>query len=95
MNLAQQGQCWFKERENLRSLCCAIVCFSYACKGQLRGKSIQDDSRYLLQKGLINMNQLTDVSKRNGWQPYYFLGVMREIIKNDLELDSARRQEEM
>ena len=68
MNLAQQGQCWFKERENLRSLCCAIVCFSYACKGQLRGKSIQDDGRYLLQKGLVNMNQLTDVSKRNGWQ---------------------------
>ena len=68
MNLAQQSQCWFKERENLRSLCCAIVCFSYACKGQLRGKSIQDDSRYLLQKGLVNMNQLTDVSKRNGWQ---------------------------
>ena len=29
------------------------------------------------------------------FQPYYFLGVMREIIKNDLELDSTRRQDEM
>ena len=30
------------------------------------------------------------------FQPYYFLGVMREIIKNDLELsDSARRQAEI
>jgi len=85
INLAQQGQCWIKDKENLRRLCCAAVTFPYACKAQLRGVSIMEDGAYLLQRGLINPAQLEIVSKRNGWQPYYFLGAMRAAINIELE----------
>mmetsp|Transcript_32876 Transcript_32876/g.70993 ORF Transcript_32876/g.70993 Transcript_32876/m.70993 type:complete len:622 (+) Transcript_32876:124-1989(+) len=85
IHIAQQGQCWIKDKENLRCLCCAAVTFPYACKAQLRGATIMEDGAYLLQRGLINPAQLELVSKRNGWQPYYFLGVMRAAINNELE----------
>jgi len=85
IHLAQQGQCWIKDKENLRRLCCAAVTFPYACKAQLRGVTIMEDGAYLLQRGLINPAQLEIVSKRKGWQPYYFLGVMRAAINIELE----------
>ena len=44
-----------------------------------------EDGAYLLQRGLINPAQLEIVSKRNGWQPYYFLGAMRAAINIELE----------
>lgn len=85
INLAQQGQCWIKEKESLRLLCCAVIGFPFACKCQLRGESIQVDGENLLLKGLINQTQLETITKRRGWEPYYFLGAMREAINNGLE----------
>eukprot|EP00585_Thalassiosira_rotula_P010258 CAMPEP_0196143088 /NCGR_PEP_ID=MMETSP0910-20130528/12608_1 /TAXON_ID=49265 /ORGANISM="Thalassiosira rotula, Strain GSO102" /LENGTH=501 /DNA_ID=CAMNT_0041404481 /DNA_START=188 /DNA_END=1693 /DNA_ORIENTATION=+ len=89
INLAQQGQCWIKDKQSLRRLCCAVVTFPYACKAQLRGASIMEDAEYLLQRGLINPAQLAVVTKRNGWQPYYFMGAMRAAINHDLEKSKA------
>eukprot|EP00580_Thalassiosira_gravida_P016481 CAMPEP_0201676062 /NCGR_PEP_ID=MMETSP0494-20130426/40989_1 /ASSEMBLY_ACC=CAM_ASM_000839 /TAXON_ID=420259 /ORGANISM="Thalassiosira gravida, Strain GMp14c1" /LENGTH=564 /DNA_ID=CAMNT_0048158683 /DNA_START=28 /DNA_END=1722 /DNA_ORIENTATION=- len=89
INLAQQGQCWIKDKQSLRALCCAIVTFPYACKAQLRGASIMEDGEYLLQRGLLNSDQLAIVTKRDGWQPYYFMGAMRAAINIDLEKSKA------
>ena len=84
INLAQQGQGSFTEKENFRRLCCLIVCFAFACKNQLHGLSIEADGEYLLSRGLMNRNEFDQVIKRPGWQPYYFLGALREIIDVDL-----------
>ena len=63
-----------------------MATFPFACKCQLRGETIaKDESQYLLRKGLINETQLQAVSSRRGWEPYYFLGAMREAINNGLE----------
>ena len=86
INLAQQGQSSFHDKENLRRLCCLIVNFAFACKSQLYGRSIEDDGDYLLKRGLISKEELQTVASRLGWQPYYFLGGMREIIDKDLQL---------
>ena len=85
INLAQQGQSSFHDKENLRRLCCLIVNFAFACKSQLYGMSIEDDGDYLIKRGLISKEELQTVASRLGWQPYYFLGGMREIIDKDLQ----------
>jgi hypothetical protein len=48
--------------------------------------SIEADGDYLLARGLINTSELQTVASRVGWQPYYFLGGLREIIDVDLQL---------
>lgn len=93
INLAQQGQCWINEKESLRRLCCAVIGFPFACKCQLRGESIKEDSEALLLKGLINETQVETVIKRRGWEPYYFLGAMREAINNGLEQSRVANKE--
>ena len=90
INLAQQGQGSFTEKENFRRLCCLIVCFSIACKNQLHGLSIEADGDYLLSRGLIDRMEFEQVVKRQGWQPYYFLGALREIIDVDLRTSGQR-----
>ena len=47
--------------------------------------SIEDDGDYLIKRGLISKEELQTVASRLGWQPYYFLGGMREIIDKDLQ----------
>ena len=90
INLAQQGQGSFTEKENFRRLCCLIVCFSIACKNQLHGLSIEADGDYLLSRGLMDRTEFEKVVKRQGWQPYYFLGALREIIDVDLRTSGQR-----
>eukprot|EP00985_Skeletonema_marinoi_P010425 scaffold4899_cov98-Skeletonema_marinoi.AAC.8 len=90
INLAQQGQGSFTEKENFRRLCALIVCFSIACKSQLYGQSIEADGDYLLTRGLISKTEYEQVIKRQGWQPYYFLGALREIIDVDLKMSGQR-----
>ena len=90
INLAQQGQGSFTERENFRRLCSLIVCFSIACKNQLCGLSIEADGDYLLTRGLISKTEYQQVLKRQGWQPYYFLGALRDIIDIDLKMSGQR-----
>eukprot|EP00984_Skeletonema_dohrnii_P034185 scaffold33483_cov167-Skeletonema_dohrnii-CCMP3373.AAC.2 len=90
INLAQQGQGSFTEKENFRRLCALIVCFSIACKNQLYGQSIEADGDYLLTRGLISKTEYEQVIKRQGWQPYYFLGALREIIDVDLKMSGQR-----
>lgn len=90
INLAQQGQGSFTEKENFRRLCCLIVCFSIACKNQLHGLSIEADGDYLLSRGLMDTTEFEKVVKRHGWQPYYFLGALREIIDVDLRMSGQR-----
>ena len=90
INLAQQGQGSFTEKENFRRLCCLIVCFSIACKNQLYGLSIEADGDYLLSRGLMDTTEFEKVVKRHGWQPYYFLGALREIIDVDLRMSGQQ-----
>ena len=68
INLAQQAQPMFTDKENFRRLCCLLVCFALACKNQLAGDSIEVDSEYLLSRGLISMKELEHVISRPGWQ---------------------------
>ena len=90
INLAQQGQGSFTEKENFRRLCCLCVCFAFACKNQLYGESIESDGDYLLSRGLISTSEYQNVLQRQGWQPYYFLGALREIIDIDLRTSGQR-----
>lgn len=91
INLAQQAQPIFIDKENFRRLCCLVVCFAMACKNQLAGDSIEVDSEYLLSRGLISMKELQHVISRPGWQPYYFMGAIREIIDIDLHKSSKHQ----
>jgi len=66
------------------------VCFAFACKNQLYGESLESDGDYLLSRGLISVSEYQNVLQRQGWQPYYFLGALREIIDIDLRTSGQR-----
>ena len=88
INLAQQAQPMFTDKENFRRLCCLLVCFALACKNQLAGDSIEVDSEYLLSRGLISMKELKHVISRPGWQVsprlYYFVIRTRVALANHM-----------
>jgi len=84
INLVHQGKFSIHGKLRFRRVCSLVVCFAYACKGQISASSIEADAEHLLGKGIISQEELDTVTSRNGWQPYYFLTALRATIQEDV-----------
>ena len=50
----------------------------------LRNNSLEvDDGGFLVENGILCQEELDAVATQNGWQPYYFLDVMRAVINQE------------
>lgn len=81
INTVQQGQCWMTNEDQVRRLSSTVIVFAYASKAQLRGKSLdKEDGSQLVRRGLLSREELDVATIQSGWEPYYFLDVMRAVI---------------
>jgi len=81
INTVQQGRCWISNEDQVQRLSSTVIVFAYACKAQLRGSSLsKEEGRKLIQKGFLSRAELDVVTTQSGWEPYYFLDVMRAVI---------------
>eukprot|EP00548_Thalassiothrix_antarctica_P002870 CAMPEP_0194139680 /NCGR_PEP_ID=MMETSP0152-20130528/9292_1 /TAXON_ID=1049557 /ORGANISM="Thalassiothrix antarctica, Strain L6-D1" /LENGTH=415 /DNA_ID=CAMNT_0038837611 /DNA_START=29 /DNA_END=1276 /DNA_ORIENTATION=+ len=85
INVVQQGSSWIDETVRFHRLACSTIGFAYACKAQLRSSSLQDDgdAPFLIENGILCQEELDAIVTQKGWQPYYFLDVMRAIINQE------------
>jgi len=85
INVVQQGSSWIDETDRFHRLACSTIGFAYACKAQLRSSSLQDDgdAPFLIENGILCQEELDAIVTQKGWQPYYFLDVMRAIINQE------------
>lgn len=90
IRITQQGQLWIEDEALLARLSCLAITFSYACKAQLRGKSIEDDEEdgaKLVLKGVISQEEINMIARTTAWQPYYCIDAMRATINEGLKAD--------
>jgi len=81
INTVQQGQCWICNEDQVRRLSSTVIVFAYACKAQLRGNLLREgDGSHLVRRGLLSREELDVATIQSGWEPYYFLDVMRAVI---------------
>jgi len=81
ISTVQQGRCWICNEDQVHRLSSTVIVFAYACKAQLRGKSLcKEDGLKLVQRGILSREELDVATIQSGWEPYYFLDVMRAVI---------------
>ncbi len=86
INVVQQGRTWIHDENRLHRLACAAIAFGYACKAHLRSSSLEvDDGDFLVEKGILCQEELDAIEVQQGWQPYYFLDVMRAVINQECD----------
>ena len=55
-----------------------MVVFAWATKAMLRGNFLEDEveeGRALVERGLLDQEELDEIARCIGWQPYYVLDV--------------------
>lgn len=60
-----------------------IIVYAYACKSQLRGKSLCESGEsgpVLVRKGILTEEELRDIDKHPCWQPYYAIDMIRHAF---------------
>lgn len=76
-------------------LSCLAITFSYACKAQLRGNSIEDieeEGYKLVARGVLSQDELDLIATQKAWQPYYCIDTMRETINDGLMKSDSFRE---
>lgn len=83
LDFSEKVSLWIIDHEYADRLNRLITVFPYACKAQLRGKSLHDPTESgdeLVQKGLLTLEELTYLGEHPCWQPHFFLDLIRTII---------------
>ena len=83
MHCAQQGESWIADEELSRRFIIMIIVFAYASKALLRGNSLnskEEEGDALVSSGLIRQEELDFMNSQSGWQPYYCIDAIREIM---------------
>jgi len=82
ISVVQQGQCWIYNEDQVNRLSSTVIVFAYACKAQLNESSLfKEDGLKLVQRGILSVEELDVVTAQSGWEAYYFLDVMRAVVR--------------
>jgi len=74
------------DEDRLHRLAWSVIAFGYACKAYICNNSFEvDDRDFLVGKGILLQEELDVVAMQKGWQPYYFLAVMRAVINQEYD----------
>ena len=85
VHMAQQASSWIDNQDKRERIMKAIIVFAYACKAQLHNKSLKDEGGDdLVNKNVISRKELGAICVQTGWEPYYCLEVMRDVMNNVL-----------
>ena len=78
IHICQQGCAWISDARLRRRLVHTVVVFAWASKAMLRGNFLEDEveeGRALVERGLLDQEELDEIARCIGWQPYYVLDV--------------------
>lgn len=85
VHMAQQTSSWIGNQEKRERIIKTIIVFAYACKAQLKDKSLKDESGDdLVKKNVISRKELDAMCRQTGSQSYYCLEVMRAVMNDAL-----------
>uniref|UniRef100_A0A7R9ZD09 Bestrophin homolog n=1 Tax=Pseudictyota dubia TaxID=2749911 RepID=A0A7R9ZD09_9STRA len=88
IRITQQARLWIEDELLVDRLECLAITFAYACKAQLREKSIDDEEEHgskLVACGILAQEELNVISRHVAWQPYYCIDAMRSVIYEGLK----------
>jgi len=83
IHCAQQGRSWIADDHLASRFLVMNIVFAYASKALLRNNSLAsevEEGPSLVSAGIIQQGELDAINSQSGWQPYYCIDVLREII---------------
>jgi len=92
IELAQKNKRWIADPDLSERLSNFVIVFACACKAQLRGNCLAHEDEAggaLVERGVLDFDELEDMTAFRGWQPYYALDVLRAAIAESFSTEEG------